>query len=70
MGNKVICGCFNVTLMDMEDAIGNGIESFKVFQDETGIGTGCPPCLESNESLFNKILDHYHLSLIKDILVL
>ena len=70
MSNKVICGCFNVTLSDMEDAIGNGTKSFKEFQDITGIGTGCSPCMESNESLFNKILDHYHLSLIKDILVL
>ena len=70
MENKVICECFNVTLSDMEDAISNGIESFKVFQDNTEIGTGCPPCLKSNELLFNKKLDHYRLSLINDILVL
>ncbi len=65
MENKEICCCFNVTLKDMEDAVSNGTKSFKDFQDETGIGTGCPPCLESNEELFNKMTVEHKASLEK-----
>lgn len=70
MENNVICGCFNITLKDMKNGISDGINSFEEFQEKTGIGTGCPPCLENNKLLFKKILDQYSLSLIDEILVL
>lgn len=70
MDNKIICGCFNITLYDLEDQITKGTNSFKEFQEKTGVGTGCPPCLAKNKILFDKMLNQYQLSLLIDILVL
>ena len=70
MKDKVICGCFNITLVEMTNRIHNGISSFEEFQQVTNIGTSCPTCFEKNKELFDKILHDYRLTLIDEIFVL
>lgn len=70
MENKVICGCYNITLNDMKTAISEGTQSFEKFQEKTEIGTGCPPCLENNKELFENLYVQYRVTLLDKILVL
>lgn len=57
MENKVLCGCHNVTLKDVQEQIKQGITEFEALQKITNIGTDCPPCKEQNERLFIILLD-------------
>lgn len=50
--NQVICGCMNVTVQDMVNAIKKGARSFEDVQAVTKVGTGCGNCVESNRALF------------------
>lgn len=54
--NEVVCGCFNITVQDIKDAIENGAKSFEEVQDATNVGNGCGGCIESNEELVAKLL--------------
>ncbi|MFT8313815.1 MAG: (2Fe-2S)-binding protein [Clostridium sp.] len=54
--NKVVCGCFNVTEQDLNNAIKNGAKSFEEVQAVTKVGTGCGRCVESNKALVDKLL--------------
>ena len=54
--NKVVCGCFNVTVQDLNNAIKNGAKSFEDVQAATKVGTGCGNCVESNEALVAQLL--------------
>ncbi|MBC2580048.1 (2Fe-2S)-binding protein [Clostridium sp. DJ247] len=54
--NKVVCGCFKVTVQDLNNAIKNGAKSFEEVQAATKVGTGCGRCVESNKSLVNELL--------------
>ncbi len=56
MEEKVLCCCHNVTLKDVENQIKNGVKTFKELQDNTGIGTDCPPCATDSEKLFTEML--------------
>jgi len=54
--NKVVCGCFNVTVQDLNNAIKNGAKSFEEVQAVTKAGTGCGNCVESNKALVDELL--------------
>jgi NAD(P)H-nitrite reductase large subunit len=54
--NQVVCGCFNVTVQDLNNAIKNGAKSFEEVQAITKVGTGCGKCVESNKVLVAQLL--------------
>lgn len=54
--NQVICGCFQVTVQDIVNAIKNGATSFEQVQAVTKVGTGCGKCVESNKALVAQLL--------------
>lgn len=54
--DKVVCGCINVTVKDIKDAIANGAKSFEEVQEVTKVGTGCGQCVESNRALVDELL--------------
>lgn len=54
--NPVVCGCFKVTVQDLNNAIKNGAKSFEEVQAVTKVGTGCGKCVESNKVLVNELL--------------
>lgn len=54
--NKVVCGCFNVTVQDLNNAVKNGADSFEKVQVSTKVGTGCGKCLNSNIKLVNDMI--------------
>ena len=54
--NKIVCGCFNVTEQDLNNAIKNGAKTFEEVQAVTKVGTGCGRCVESNKVLVNQLL--------------
>jgi NAD(P)H-nitrite reductase large subunit len=60
-GNKteksnIVCGCFNLTEEDLNNAIKNGANSFEEVQAATKVGTGCGNCIESNKALVAQLL--------------
>jgi len=57
MEDKVLCCCHNVTVNDVKKHISQGVKTFSVLQEKTGIGTDCPPCKENNEKLFNTLIN-------------
>ena len=52
--NKVVCGCYKVTVEDLNNAVKNGAKSFEEVQDITKVGTGCGHCIKNNKELVNK----------------
>ncbi|BCN29047.1 (2Fe-2S)-binding protein [Anaeromicropila herbilytica] len=54
--NQVVCGCLNVTVNDMVNAIKNGAKSFEEVQSITKVGTGCGQCVEANRPLVAQLL--------------
>jgi len=54
--NKVVCGCFKVTVQDLNNAIKNGAKSFEEVQAITKVGTGCGKCVDSNKVLVAQLL--------------
>lgn len=54
--NPVVCGCMDVKLQDMINAIKNGAKSFEEVQTATNVGTGCGMCVESNRALVSELL--------------
>jgi len=54
--NKVVCGCFKVTVQDLNNAIKNGAKSFEEVQAATKVGTGCGNCVDSNKTLVDQLL--------------
>jgi NAD(P)H-nitrite reductase large subunit len=54
--NQIVCGCFKVTVQDLNNAIKNGAKSFKEVQAITKVGTGCGNCVESNKVLVDQLL--------------
>ena len=54
--NKVVCGCFKVTIQDLNNAIKNGAKSFEEVQAATKVGTGCGNCVDSNKTLVDQLL--------------
>lgn len=54
--NQVVCGCFKVTVQDLEQAIKNGAKSFEEVQAITKVGTGCGNCVDSNKALVAQLL--------------
>jgi len=54
--NKVVCGCLNVTVQDLNNAIKNGAKSFEEVEAVTKVGTGCGNCIESNKAFVNELL--------------
>jgi NAD(P)H-nitrite reductase large subunit len=54
--NQIICGCMNVRVQDMVNAIKDGARSFEDVQAFTKVGTGCGNCVESNKALFAHLI--------------
>jgi NAD(P)H-nitrite reductase large subunit len=54
--NPIVCGCFKVTVQDINNAIKNGAKSFEEVQAVTKVGTGCGNCVESNKELVKQLL--------------
>ena len=54
--NKVVCGCYKVTVKDLKNAIKNGAMSFEEVQIATKVGTGCGNCVDSNKALVAQLL--------------
>jgi bacterioferritin-associated ferredoxin len=54
--DKVVCGCINVTVKDLKDAIKNGAKSFEDVQEATNVGTGCGSCVDSVKVLVDELL--------------
>lgn len=54
--NKVVCGCYNVTVQDLNDAVKNGAKSFEEVQAITKVGTGCGHCIKGNKNLVNELI--------------
>jgi NAD(P)H-nitrite reductase large subunit len=54
--NQVVCGCFKVTVQDLNNAIKNGAKSFEEVQAITKVGTGCGGCVGSNKKLVAQLL--------------
>ena len=54
--NKVVCGCYKVTVQDLNNAVKNGAKSFEEVQEITKVGTGCGHCVESNKALVNELI--------------
>lgn len=53
---KVVCGCKNVKVQDIKNAIANGAKSFEEVQEVTQVGTGCGHCVENNRTLVDELL--------------
>lgn len=53
--DKVICGCKNVKVKDIKNAIANGAKSFEEVQEKTEVGTGCGHCVENNRALVDEL---------------
>lgn len=54
--NKVVCGCYNVTVQDLNNAVKNGAKSFEEVQAITKVGTGCGNCIKGNMQLVNELI--------------
>lgn len=54
--DKVVCGCYNVTVQDLKNAVKNGAKSFEDVQAVTKVGTGCGHCVEGNRELVNELI--------------
>ncbi|MZK52825.1 (2Fe-2S)-binding protein [Clostridium beijerinckii] len=54
--DKVVCGCKNVKVQDIKNAIANGAKSFEEVQEKTEVGTGCGHCVENNRALVDELL--------------
>lgn len=54
--NQVVCGCFNLTVRDLNNAIKDGAKSFEEVQLITKVGTGCGNCIEGNKKLVAQLL--------------
>lgn len=54
--NAVVCGCFNLTVQDLNNSIKNGAKSFEEVQAITKVGTGCGKCVDSNKALVAQLL--------------
>jgi bacterioferritin-associated ferredoxin len=54
--DKVVCGCINVTVKDLKDAIENGAKSFEDVQSVTKVGTGCGNCVDGVKVLVDELL--------------
>ena len=54
--NTVVCGCFNITVNDIKEAIRSGITTYEALQEETNISTECPGCKDVTLPLFQTLL--------------
>ncbi|AWK52101.1 (2Fe-2S)-binding protein [Clostridium beijerinckii] len=54
--DKVVCGCTNVTIQNLRDAIENGAKSFEEIQSVINVDTRCGQCVDSVKSLVNELL--------------
>lgn len=54
--DKVVCGCYKVTVGDLNRAVKNGAKSFEEVQAVTKVGTGCGNCVDGNKELVNEII--------------
>lgn len=52
---QVVCGCFNITIADLENQIKKGNTEFETVQNEIKVGTGCQKCTESVKELFYEL---------------
>lgn len=56
MENKLVCGCFNLTVEDLKSAIAGGAKTFEEVQQVTKIGTGCTSCAAGARAIVEELL--------------
>ncbi len=54
--DEVMCGCTNVTIQNLRDAIENGAKSFEEVQSVTNVVTGCGQCVDNVKALVDELL--------------
>lgn len=57
MEDKVICCCYKVSVNDIKTKISEGVTTFEELQEQTKIGTSCPPCGEDAKKVFDQLLN-------------
>lgn len=55
--DQVVCGCYNVTVQDIKDAIKNGAKSFEEVQEITQLGNACGACIDEAKTLVEELLE-------------
>lgn len=54
--DEVICGCYNLTVQDIIDAVDNGAKSFEEVQEATEVGNACGQCIDEVKELVEDLL--------------
>lgn len=54
--NQVVCGCFNITVGDLKEAIAKGAKSYQEVQEFTSVGKGCKRCNTGVENIVVELL--------------
>lgn len=54
--DTVLCPCFGVTVVDVENAIKDGAKTFEDVQNRTNLGMGCGMCNEHNQEVIEQML--------------
>ncbi|PJI06790.1 MULTISPECIES: (2Fe-2S)-binding protein [Clostridium] len=54
--DEIVCGCLNLTVKDIKDAVKNGAKSFEEVQEATEVGTACGACVDEVTELVNELL--------------
>lgn len=55
--DEVICGCLNLTIKDIKNAVKSGARSFEEVQNVTKVGTACGVCIDEVTLLVDKLLE-------------
>lgn len=53
---NVICGCYNVTVDDLNNTVKNGVKSFEEVHEVTKVDKICGKYVDNNKVLFHELL--------------
>ncbi|MGL5379205.1 (2Fe-2S)-binding protein [Clostridium sp.] len=54
-GDRIVCGCRNVSYVDIRKAMINGARTVEEIQEITGAGTGCGRCIGEIENILSSV---------------
>ena len=54
--DEVVCGCLNLTVQDIKNAIENGAKSYEEVEEATSVGTACGQCIDDVKALVDELL--------------
>ena len=54
--DEVVCGCLNLTVQDIKNAIENGAKSYEEVEEATQVGTVCGQCIDDVKALVDELL--------------